>query len=149
MSYMPRLEDSAAAGCVGALAALRLPFSGSCPSLHEGFPSAVVAEPFLSSLGSRESHKGRHSAPACSLCPSIPIRVTRCWPCMALSRSRGAFPPLGSRAVAVAIEEGSVLQVGGTDTRSGERVCCHHAPSSLPKVGVPDGRTSDGGMGSS
>lgn len=58
------------------------------------------------------------------------------------------FPLLASGVGGFAVEESFVLQVGGTDRHSGERVRCYRAPSSLPKEGDAGGRTGDGGMSS-
>lgn len=133
---------------VGALAVLWLPFSGSHPSLHKGFPSSTAAELFPSFLASNKLHKGRYSAPTCGLCPSIPSQVTPGWLPAVLWWDREAVPPLGSRVVAFAVVDSFVLQVGGTDARSGERVWWNLAPSSLLKKDIPDGRTGVGGTGS-
>lgn len=58
------------------------------------------------------------------------------------------FSLLASGVGGFAVEESFVVQDGGMDCHSGERVCCYRAPSSLPKEDDADGMTGDGGMSS-
>lgn len=102
------------AGRAGASAVLWLPFSGSRPSLHEAFPAAP-AELLPSLLGSNEAHRGHGWA------ARVFLMVSRH---AGHALFRGALAPLGSHAVALAVEEGFVLWARGAGTRPGERVWC-------------------------